>query len=232
MKMVSRSLCALVMLTLASGCSTRGGRIPYETALAVPDFGTRDALPADLAIGPNDRIQVTVFRVPELTGEFRVGPDGFAHLPLLGAVDLRDRTAGEASALIGQRYGAEYLRDPKVTVSVLESSQRTFTVEGGVQQPGIFPVAGKTDLLSAVAAARGINRENGNDRRVAIFREIGGQQMAAAFDLKAVRDGTMINPEVYPGDLIVVQSNNMRALFRDVLTTIPIIAIFNPLQSK
>ena len=52
--------------------------------------------------------------------------------------------------------------------------------------------------------------------------------MAAAFDLVSIRDGSMQDPEIYPGDIVVVQSNSRRGLFQDILRTLPLFAIFRP----
>ena len=78
------------------------------------------------------------------------------------------------------------------------------------------------------ALGRGIDPQQGNPRRVAIMRRIQGQRMAAAFDLEAIRSGQSQDPDVYPGDIVVVQSNNRRGFFQDILQALPLLAIFRP----
>jgi polysaccharide export outer membrane protein len=82
-------------------------------------------------------------------------------------------------------------------------------------------------LLEAVAKAKGID-EFANPHRVAIFRQIEGQRMAAAFDLTSIRRGEMDDPVIYPGDVVVVEGDNTRKLLQQILTTLPVLALFYP----
>ena len=224
------ALAATVAATIAvGGCATRGGHIPYApTGFAAPRLETRGALNENLPLGPMDTVKVTVFRVPDLTGEYMVGADGALDMPLVGRVDVRNLTPAQASALLEQQYAANYLNNPHITVSVTKSNQSNVVVEGGVNQPGVYAVNGSSTLMETIASAKGINPDQGNPKRVAIFRTIDGQRMAAAFDLNSIRQGKMENPMVYPGDIVVVEGNSLRSIFRDVLTALPVLAIFRP----
>ena len=92
----------------------------------------------------------------------------------------------------------------------------------------MYPVNGPMTLVQAIALARGTD-DAANPRRVAIFRQIDGKRMAAAFDLTSIRRGQMEDPQVYSGDIIVVDGSNVRAIQREVLTALPILGMFNPL---
>ena len=76
--------------------------------------------------------------------------------------------------------------------------------------------------------ARGLH-ELANPRRVAIFRQIDGQRMAAAFDLTTIRAGEDADPEVYRGDIIVVDGNSGRQAWLDVLRSLPVLSVFSPI---
>jgi polysaccharide export outer membrane protein len=224
---LSLCLCAMVVVTACQ--SSRGGPIPYATQeLAAPDRPAPAAISEDYRITTGDKLQVTVFRVEDLSAEYRVDLAGNLAMPLIGNVQVMGRTTGEVRDEIARRLGDRYLRDPDVTVSVIESTNNRVTVEGGVRSPGLFPLTGQTTLLQAVALAQGIDPQHGNPRRIAIFRRVGGQRMAAAFDLESIRNGAMVDPEIYPGDIVVVQSNSRRGLFQDVLSALPLIALFRP----
>lgn len=210
----------------AAGCAKRGGDIPYDVTLAAPTVETRNSLAADLPIGPLDKIKVTVFRVPDLSGDYQVGADGSLEMPLIGVVDARNLSVSQLAATLEQRYGQRYLSAPDITVQMLASNQRNVVVEGSVRTPGNYPIAGTSTLLSVIAEARGVDPENGNERRVAIFRRIDGVMQAAAYDVIAIRSGKMENPVIYPGDLVVVDGNRTRQIFRDILTAIPTAAVF------
>ena len=218
------------MVALTGGCaSSRGGPLPYE----VPNFSA-PAAPRASVLGENyrittgDKLAITVYQVEDLSREYRVDLAGNVAIPLIGDVPAVGRTTSELREDIRTRLGARYLRNPDVTVGVLESTNNNVTVEGGVRQPGVYPITGQTTLLQSVALARGIDPETGNDRRVAIFRHVQGQRMAAAFDLVSIRRGEMQDPEVYAGDIVVVESNTRRSFFQQLLSTLPLLALFRP----
>jgi polysaccharide export outer membrane protein len=83
-------------------------------------------------------------------------------------------------------------------------------------------------LIQAIALARGTTQD-ANPRRVAVFRTIGGQRQAAAFDLTAIRRGEANDPPIYPGDIVVVDGSRVKEVQRQILQTIPLLAIFGPL---
>jgi polysaccharide export outer membrane protein len=83
-------------------------------------------------------------------------------------------------------------------------------------------------LIQAVALARGTTQD-ANARRVAVFRTIDGKRQAAAFDLTAIRRGEAPDPQIYPGDIIVVDGSRIKEVQRQVLQSIPLLAIFGPL---
>ena len=102
------------------------------------------------------------------------------------------------------------------------------TVDGAVREGGSFNVAGPISLIQAVAMAKGTS-EDANARRVAVFRTIGGQRQAAAFDLTAIRRGQSPDPQIYPGDIVVVDGSSVKATQKAILQSIPLLSIFGPL---
>ncbi len=81
--------------------------------------------------------------------------------------------------------------------------------------------------MQAVALAGGVT-EDANARRIAVFRTIGGQRQAAAFDLVGIRRGEVTDPKIYPGDIIVVDGNSVKAAYRQLLNSFPMLSIFRP----
>ena len=71
--------------------------------------------------------------------------------------------------------------------------------------------------------------DNANPRRIAIFRQIQGQRMAAAFDLTSIRRGSAEDPKVYSGDIIIVDGSNIKQIQREILQSLPLLSIFNPM---
>jgi polysaccharide export outer membrane protein len=126
-----------------------------------------------------------------------------------------------------QKLGEKYLENPDVSVGIKESTSRVVTVDGAVKNAGAFPTIGPTSLMRAVALAGGIT-DDANSRRVAVFRTVGGQRQAAAFDLQAIRRGEAQDPQIYPGDVVVVDGSSVKKGFKRVLESLPILSIFRP----
>jgi len=100
-------------------------------------------------------------------------------------------------------------------------------MDGAVKKAGAFPVLGPTTLMQAVALAGGTNQD-ANNRRVAIFRTIGGKRQAAAFDLTAIRRGEMPDPQIYAGDIVIVDGSSIKSVQKQVLNSLPVLSIFRP----
>lgn len=226
-RFVSRALLVSLVALCLAACSTRGGNVPYAPAdFAAPDRALPSEVAYDLALGPLDMVKVSVFRVPELSGDYQVDAKGELALPLIGTMNVRELTPTQLGKELEQRYGQRYLNNPQITVRVTSSVNNNVTVEGGVDSPGMYPLTTKITLVDAIALARGINTTDGNPRRVIVFRKNAGKTMAAAFDLVAIRRGEMEDPVIYPGDTVVVDSSAMRAVYRDLLQAIPLVTIF------
>jgi polysaccharide export outer membrane protein len=114
-----------------------------------------------------------------------------------------------------------------VDVSIKQSSAETITVEGSVQNPGVFPISGETTLIKAVALARGTS-EGANPRRVVVFRKINGKRNAAAFDLQSIRRAEADDPLIFGNDIIVVDGSSSKSRFKTIVQTLPLIALFHP----
>lgn len=113
----------------------------------------RAADQTDYKLGPGDKLRVTVYNEPDLSGEFDVGGQGSIALPLIGQVDVKGRTIGDVDALITQKYGANYLVNPRVSVEVL--NYRPFFIIGEVKNPGSYPYVNGMTVLNAVALGGG-----------------------------------------------------------------------------
>ncbi len=225
---VSFLLVAALFPVLTSCANKRGGSVPYDVQnFGVPDAPAVVALDEDYKIAPLDTLKITVYRVPDLSGEYDVDLTGNLALPLVGNVRAVDKTTRELRAELVRRYHPNYLKNPDISVGVKASTRQSVTLDGAVGQPGMYPVAGPMTLLQAIAIARG-TREDANPRRIAIFRQVGGQRMAAAFDLTSIRRGEAEDPKVYSGDVIVVDGSNVQAIQRQLLQTVPILSIFRP----
>lgn len=127
---------------------------------------------------PMDLIKVQVFQEPDLDRELRVSRDRNVVLPLIGTVDLKDRTVREAEILITDLYGKDYLVNPQINITVMEYAPRTVNVLGAVNTPGSVPLPPERDLtlLDAIARSGGFSRL-ANRARVSLTRTLSGGQL-------------------------------------------------------
>lgn len=194
------------------------GRVGIVTADALPAPTLQDtAAPGrPHLVGPFDRIAVDVYGLTELSRQVQADASGNISLPLAGSINVAGRTPDQVAELITARLRQNYVRDPRVTVSVVETVSQTVTVDGQVRAPGIYPVVGRMTLMRAVARAQGTT-EFAQASHVVIFRTVEGRQMAALHDLRSIRLGAYEDPQIYPNDVVVVGESAARRLFPQIL---------------
>ena len=107
-------------------------------------------------IGPLDVLEVTVFKVPDLSKTIQVSDSGTINFPLIGEIEAEGKTAREVEQLLTAALGTKYLQNPQITVFVKEYNSQRVTIEGAVKKPGVFPMAGGMSLLQAIAQAQGL----------------------------------------------------------------------------
>ncbi|WP_235536845.1 polysaccharide biosynthesis/export family protein [Sphingomonas sp. Root241] len=231
--MINRVVPLCLCLALAA-CAGDAPLTPSTKGNARLQVVNADALPppqrADLfeqnrpyLIGPFDRLVIDVFGIEELSKkEVQTDAGGRISFPLAGIIEAAGKTPGELEEVIEERLRGRYIRDPQVTVNLKETVSQVITVDGQVKEPGLYPVIGRMTLMRAVATAKGAG-EFAKLKEVVIFRTVGGQKMAALYDLKAIRNGAYDDPEVYANDVIVVGDSQARRIFRDVLSVAPLL---------
>jgi polysaccharide export outer membrane protein len=214
---------------VVTGCAgSRGGNIPYGVAnFGNPDSPATTVIEEDYRIAPLDVLHVNVFQVPDLSGDFPVDLTGTITMPLLGSVKAVDLTTVQMNQKLAQMLGAKYLQHPDVNVVVKTSSTRVVTVDGAVRGAGQFPVTGPLTLVQVIALAHGTD-DSANPHRVAVFRTIKGQRMAAAFDLMSIRRGQAEDPRIFAGDVVIVDGSKVKNVWQTILTSLPLLSIFRP----
>jgi polysaccharide export outer membrane protein len=173
-------------------------------------------------IGPLDKLGITVFGAEDLSGNFQTDAAGRLSMPLLGSIDAAGSTPGELGAAIATRLRSTIMRNPQVTVNLLENGAQTFTIDGQVTQPGSYPVTGNMSLMRAVATAKGA-AEFARMNDVVVFRKVGNQSLAALYNLSAIRHGNYADPKIYANDIIVVGDSNARRLFQSFIQVAPLL---------
>ncbi|HEX5831038.1 MAG TPA: polysaccharide biosynthesis/export family protein [Gemmatimonadaceae bacterium] len=163
---------------------------------------------AELALIPGDVVRITVWRKPELSGEFVVGPDGSIGHPMFRTVRV---TGVPPSAIEGLVY--THLKSLETNPQLVVEPLIRIAIGGEVRTPNLYTVRPGTAVALAVAQAGG-TAERGRSDRVLILR--GGRELTA--DLTKP-DGLAL--PLQSGDQIVVPRR--RSLFREVV--VPVIGV-------
>jgi polysaccharide export outer membrane protein len=189
---------------------------PVGQALGRPEY----------RLGPGDLVKLQVFQLPDLDREVRVDNAGRITLPLIGAVDAAGSSIGQIESQVASRYRDRYLQNPQVTLSLLQSPNQQVTVGGAVEQTGIYPMgAPYLTLQQAVALAKGVS--NVADRRnVIVFRTVNGERIFARFDLVQIQQGKLKDPDIYGGDIIIVDRSGAQLLLRTLIELTPFVGVW------
>lgn len=195
----------------------------------VADKLTAPATPGNSAykVGPQDVLDISVFKVPDLSRSVQVTDTGTINLPLLGEVEAAGKTSQDIERDLTKKLGAKYLQSPQVTVYVKEFNSRRVTIDGSVKKPGVYPIRGKATLVQFLAVAEGPT-DIADVSEIVVFRNVSGKKSAAKFDLNDIRSGSAEDPVIQEGDVIVVNDSMTKAAFQNVLKALPI-AAFVPL---
>jgi polysaccharide export outer membrane protein len=128
-------------------------------------------------------------------------------MPLIGPIDVRNRTVRDTEKLITELYARDYLVNPQINLLVLEYGQRTVNVFGAVNTPGsvVIPPEKEFRLLDAVGRAGGFSRLS-NRSRVTLTRTHGnGQTESFIINADQLMSGDSANKwALQEGDVIVV----------------------------
>jgi polysaccharide biosynthesis/export protein len=148
-----------------------------EEAAAERPVELRVESDSEYLIGPDDRIDVSVFGAEAFSGEHRVDGNGQVAIPLLGPVMAGGKTLRELETHLEDRLRQTYMRDPHVAVQVVEMRSQGVSVVGAVREPGVYQLTRPSTLLEVLAVAGGLTEEAGSS--VFVMRPTTGPQPLA-----------------------------------------------------
>lgn len=169
-----------------------------ETSVSVPEY----------RIGVDDRVQVTVWRNPELTVNAPVRPDGKISVPLIGDVEVGGHTPSGVAENIKKQLSA-YLREPNVAVIVTELRSGEYLtrvrITGAVRTPRSIPHRQGMTVLDAVLEAGGVN-EFASPNRARVYRRAKDKTDVFEIQLGDILNKGRLETNLLlkPGDVITV----------------------------
>jgi polysaccharide export outer membrane protein len=227
---VRRASVAAAALSALAGCASTpepiiGASVTQPRAeLGQSEFSFQR--PTSYLLRPGDKISVTVFREPEFSLEsVRIGVEGNVSLPMLGSIPAAGMTAKQFEQDVTRRLAAVGLKSPMVSVNITDYASHLVTVEGAVETPGVYAFQPGARLSSAIALAKGPKR-TAKLQQVAVFRDSPQGIMVAKFDYQQVKQGTMLDPVLQPGDRVVMGTDGLSVFWEDLLKALPAFGVF------
>ncbi|MDP1579561.1 MAG: polysaccharide biosynthesis/export family protein [Candidatus Didemnitutus sp.] len=131
------------------------------------------SITSDYVLQHLDLLRIVVFQEPDLERQVRISQESTINLPLIGIIDLTGKSVRQAEETLRALYDADFLRNPQITITVLEYSQRTVQVLGAVNQPGAiaFIPEQPMGIVEAIARAGGPSRL-AEKRRIRLTRQL------------------------------------------------------------
>ena len=155
-------------------------------------------------IGPEDILEISVWKEEGLKKEVLVRPDGGLSFPLVGEIRAAGKTVEQLKKEIAQRL-EKFIPDPVVSIALLKVTGNKFYIIGRVNKPGEFPAGRYVDVLQALSMAGGLTpfaSENG----IKVMRKEGGRDLVFPFRYSDVKNGENMeqNIQLKGGDVVVV----------------------------
>ncbi len=166
-----------------------------------PSLNAQSTPPA-YQIGPNDILNIFVWKEPDLTRNVTVMADGRITFPLIGQVMAQGKSPEELKAILTEKL-KQYITAPEITVILVESRSRTIYLLGKVVKPGPYPLGSEMTVVQALAAAGGLT-EWADTKNIIVVRREEGKEIQIPFNYKEFVDGKAKNIILKPNDTIVV----------------------------
>jgi polysaccharide export outer membrane protein len=196
---------SVALLAGLAATGPAGAQAPMQAAATKPAIVPAAPVPiaSDYVIGPEDLLQISVWKNDSLSRQLPVRPDGKVSMPLLHDIQASGLTPMQLRDKIAAAL-AEFMPNPEVSVTVLEVRSYRVSVLGEVQRPGVLQLKAPTTVLEAIALAGGF-RDFASPSKIVIFRKNGHGTEKLRFNYnRAVGSATEENLPLRSGDVVVV----------------------------
>ena len=191
---MERFASSLALLLLA-GCPKPTGPVVLPPPAEAPKTD---------GVRTGDKLAIVVRGQEEMSGEYVVSADGTIRFPRIGDVSAVEREPTAVAQEIEEKLSDGWLRDPQVSVSLLErQNPEQITVLGEVKEAGSYPHDGKLTLMQAISLAGGLTDE-AQQRKVKLIRETAEGRKTVEIDVQAIVESRAQDLPIEPGDIIMV----------------------------
>jgi protein involved in polysaccharide export with SLBB domain len=189
-------LCAMLFVCAIGACAD------HDRGFDVKASGA--ATEQDMTLGPGDTFEVSVYDEKELSGKYRVADDGNINFPLVGFVPVAGRgPTAVASAIQNALQTKQILRNPSVSIFVIEYASKRINVVGAVQKPGSLSWTAGMGVVQAISVAGGLSAlAAGND--TIVTRQEGSKQRRYKVSVRRISEGQEQDFILQAGDIVYV----------------------------
>jgi polysaccharide biosynthesis/export protein len=177
------------------------------------------ASPADLfsvgaapsyPLGPGDKLQVTVYNVEDMNQAVTVDPGGNITFPVLDKVPVKGLGVNELQKKLEDLL-AQFVKNPQVSIQLIEYGSRFVNVLGQVHTPGRIPLKGAFKILDAISQAGGFLDDSGD---VEIQRrDASGQLQSRVFTRDELLTGTADRGNIYVLDQDIINVQVVKSVY-------------------
>lgn len=154
-------------------------------------------------LGAGDLVEVRVYQEADLSGAYRVSPEGTVDYPLCGKVALAGMTSSGAADALTKCLANGYLRRPQVSVLIREYNSKKIFVFGEVQKPGTFPYEENMSIIQAITLAGGFTKV-ASKNSTQVTRLADGREQKVRVAVEDIGVGRERNFSLKPGDIVFV----------------------------
>jgi polysaccharide export outer membrane protein len=188
--------CSLAIVWLCGACSDPPPA-SYPTASAIPT-------PVEVPLGPGDVFELRIYYGShELKSTHRLNVSGKISVQFIGAVDAAGRRVAELEQGIQERLADGYLREPVVSITLMEANSQRITVYGQVEKASTIPFVSGMTIVEAIAQSGGF-RAMAKKNAVQVTRIVGGKKVSFTVPVDAIGEGSRPNFAMEPGDTVFV----------------------------
>ncbi len=186
------AICSLLMLAL-TGCNSTHPR----------GMSPADLQPTLLLLTPGDVLDIKFPGASNLSGQFKIGPEGYLSMPLIGQVEAVGKTAQELQDQLVKLYEPQ-LKDKEIVVTLAQSANVVY-VTGAVLRPGRVQMDRPLTALDAIMESGGFNLDQANMKKVTVIRYEGDQNTVFQLNFAPLLSGGPVSPfYLRPKDIVHV----------------------------
>lgn len=195
-------LAVLVVLPVIAGSLLGGcGEPPPASYPTTGDVAPR---PVEAPLGPGDVFELHIYYGSnELKSTHRLNASGKISVQYIGQVDASGKRVAELEQVVQQRLADGYLREPVVSITLMEANSQRVTVYGQVEKASTIPFTAGMTIVEAIAQSGGF-KAMAKKNSVQVTRVIDGKKVSFTVPVESIGEGKRPNFEMKPGDTVFV----------------------------